>query len=199
MNNIKNTSWSFYTDQQPTYSYYENCFSSDECAKIINLAKKIPLQKAKVGTKEKETVDVKIRKSNIKWIFPTNETKFIFERLTSIITYLNNKYYGFNLFSMSEGLQFTNYKAPSGHYGKHIDKLSNGNVIRKMSVTVQLSDPNKYEGGELNLYESDEPIKTSKEQGMLIMFPSYTLHQVTPVTKGERNSLVCWITGEPLK
>ncbi len=38
-----------------------------------------------------------------------------------------------------------------------------------------------------------------KKQGTLIVFPSYTLHEVTPVTKGERNSLVTWVTGKPFK
>ena len=38
-----------------------------------------------------------------------------------------------------------------------------------------------------------------KEQGTLILFPSYTLHEVKPVTKGERNSLVTWVTGKSFK
>jgi len=38
-----------------------------------------------------------------------------------------------------------------------------------------------------------------KEQGTLILFPSYTLHEVKPVTKGERNSLVSWVTGKQFK
>ena len=37
------------------------------------------------------------------------------------------------------------------------------------------------------------------KQGDLILFPSYTLHEVKPVTKGERNSLVAWVTGKPFK
>ena len=38
-----------------------------------------------------------------------------------------------------------------------------------------------------------------KEQGTLILFPSYVLHEVKPVTKGERNSLVSWVTGKQFK
>ena len=38
-----------------------------------------------------------------------------------------------------------------------------------------------------------------KEQGKLILFPSYVLHEVKPVTKGERYSLVAWITGPQFK
>ena len=39
----------------------------------------------------------------------------------------------------------------------------------------------------------------NKEQGTLILFPSYILHEVKPITKGERNSLVTWVTGKPFK
>ena len=38
-----------------------------------------------------------------------------------------------------------------------------------------------------------------KQIGDLVVFPSYVLHEVTPVTKGERNSLVCWVTGPSFK
>ena len=49
------------------------------------------------------------------------------------------------------------------------------------------------------LYEDDKGAKMKKEQGTLIIFPSYILHEVKPVTKGERNSLVAWVTGKQFK
>ena len=66
---------------------------------------------------------------------------------------------------------------------------------RKLSVVVQLSDPEEYEGGELKLHTSYDPIIIKKERGMIVSFPSYTLHEVAPVTKGERYSLVAWVHG----
>jgi PKHD-type hydroxylase len=71
--------------------------------------------------------------------------------------------------------------------------------IRKLSLTIQLSDPFSYNGGELHLFTGNEPTIIPKEQGKLISFPSYVLHEVTPVTKGERYSLVAWITGPQFK
>ena len=68
-----------------------------------------------------------------------------------------------------------------------------------MSLSVQLSDPKDYKGGDLILHTSENKTVMSKEQGMLILFPSYTLHEVKKITKGERNSLVGWITGDPFK
>jgi PKHD-type hydroxylase len=59
---------------------------------------------------------------------------------------------------------------------------------------LQLTDPSEYEGG--NLQVCDGTIhNVRKQRGLVAAFPSYTLHQVTPVTKGSRQSLVAWITG----
>ena len=79
-----------------------------------------------------------------------------------------------------------------------IDKCKD-RIIRKLSLSIQLSDPSSYEGGELVLYVGEEGITVPKEQGKLIAFPSFTLHEVKPVTKGERYSLVAWITGPQFK
>lgn len=70
---------------------------------------------------------------------------------------------------------------------------------RKLSMSLQLSDPNDYEGGELLLHLSHNPTVISKQKGMMVFFPSHTLHEVTPVTKGERYSLVAWIHGSKLE
>ena len=111
---------------------------------------------------------------------------------------LNDKFFKFDLFGAMEGLQFTSYKGPGGKYGKHVDR-NHGGIIRKLSLTVQLSDPKKYEGGDLCLYDSDKPSLGSKKQGGVVVFPSFVQHEVRPVTKGQRYSLVAWITGKPFK
>jgi PKHD-type hydroxylase len=72
-------------------------------------------------------------------------------------------------------------------------------TVRKLSFVIQLSDPKDYKGGELQIHLSDTPEVMKKEQGTLIAFPSYILHEVTPITKGKRYSLVGWITGKPFK
>ncbi len=107
--------------------------------------------------------------------------------------------FNFDIFGLYEGFQFTNYKAPSGKYNRHVDK-GFGFPIRKLSISIQLTDPKEYEGGELYIDNGVESyVMMKKDQGALIAFPSYTLHEVMPVTKGERNSLVTWVTGKPFK
>ena len=78
--------------------------------------------------------------------------------------------------------------------------------IRKLSTTINLNKPGEYEGG--NLKFDFGPHATGKRyhecteirpQGSIIVFPSYVYHQVTPVTRGTRYSLVLWTLGQPFK
>ena len=190
---VENAAWPFKLDSVENYAYWNNAFSKEECEKIINIAKKKGLIK---GTTKGITKD--IRDSKIVWLYSCDNLDWAFGRVTDIVMNLNDRFFKFDLFGMLEGFQFTNYIAPGGKYGRHIDSSFNG-TIRKLSVSIQLTDPKKYEGGELYLYSDEEGQVMDKEQGTLILFPSYTLHEVMPVTKGERNSLVSWITGKPFK
>ena len=72
-----------------------------------------------------------------------------------------------------------------------------------MSLTIQLSDENDYEGGDLIFYNGTEDVdkaKFARGKGSVVVFDSRLIHEVTPVTKGVRYSLVKWYHGdEPLK
>jgi PKHD-type hydroxylase len=67
--------------------------------------------------------------------------------------------------------------------------------VRKLSFSVMLTDPEEYEGGELLLKIDSFPITPPNKKGTVIFFPSYVLHEVTPVTKGTRKTLVGWVLG----
>jgi PKHD-type hydroxylase len=62
-------------------------------------------------------------------------------------------------------------------------------------MAVQLTDPSEYEGGNLQVMTSGQPQNVRKQRGIIAVFPSYVLHQVTPVTQGGRQSLVAWVSG----
>jgi len=191
---FENSSWSFKLDKVHFYSYWQGAFTKEECKKIIQIAKKKGLIKGTTFGKNKSDV----RKSKISWLYPSDDMSWVFRRVTDIVLDLNKRFFNFDVFGLNEGFQFTNYKAPSNKYGKHVDRASDF-VVRKLSISIQLTDPKEYEGGELYLYEDDKGMLMDKKQGTLIMFPSYILHEVTPVTKGERNSLVTWVTGNQFK
>ena len=66
-------------------------------------------------------------------------------------------------------------------------------------MVLQLSEPSDYEGGELQILTTNEKTALPKKRGLISVFPVWTLHQVTPVVKGTRQSLVTWISGPGFK
>ena len=183
----------FEKDTVPFYVNVDKLFTENECDEIVNMCMKEKLQNGLV--KELETVK-SYRDSKVKWIsYNTETTGWIFNRLSKCILDVNNKWFKFDISGFSDNLQFTHYKAPQGKYKKHVDKRYN-KVIRKLSFSVQLSDSKDYKGGNLVLFDGSKGTVLSKTKGSLFCFPSYTLHEVTKVSKGERNSLVGWITGK---
>jgi PKHD-type hydroxylase len=192
---FENSSWNFELDQINFFAFCKDAFSKEECQTIINIAKNKGLIKGKTMIDKSN-----VRDSKITWLYPADEMDWVFKRVTDITLNLNEKFFKFDLFGLNEGFQFTNYKAPSGKYGKHVDRAINM-IVRKLSISIQLTNPEEYKGGELKLYNGDdeEASVMDKTQGTLILFPSYVLHEVMPVTKGERNSLVAWVTGKQFK
>jgi PKHD-type hydroxylase len=191
-----NASWAFEAEKVNAWAYWDKAFTPEECKKIIDYAEQF--EKINAGVSYKNELNSEIRESKVVWITPDPEINWVYQRLTDIITRLNQDYFRFDLFGFIEGFQFTEYNAPSGHYGKHVDSMYNG-TVRKLSFVLQLSDPKDYKGGELQIHLGEEPTVMKKEQGALFAFPSPTLHEVTAITKGRRYSLVGWITGKPFK
>ena len=191
--------WQFKSDKVENWAYTNNLFTPEECAQIIAIGNS-KLEEATVVVKNEGLIVQKtnaVRESQIAWLFGT-DIEFAFRRVTDGILNINSQFFNFDLFGLAEGFQFTRYDAPTGHYGMHIDKTLNG-TVRKLSLTIQLSSPEDYEGGELVLQAGNDPEIMSKELGKMIVFPSYVLHEVRPVTKGTRYSLVAWVTGKPFK
>jgi PKHD-type hydroxylase len=185
------SAWAFNLDPVHPWSYWEKAFTEEECQKIISIGNSKTLKDATtIGGAEG------LRKSQTSWLYPNDDMTWAFQRMTDIITELNNKFFKFDLFGATEGFQFTKYTAPGGKYGRHMDS-GFGTPVRKLSFTLQLSKPEDYEGGDLCLYLTETPEVMKKIQGHVIVFPSYVLHEVTPITKGTRYSLVSWITGKP--
>ena len=82
-----------------------------------------------------------------------------------------------------------------GHYNWHMD-LNGANMrgkSRKLSFSLLLNDPSEFEGGKLEFDGVTE--QPDQKQGTVIIFPSYAIHRVTPVTSGVRYSAVTWVNG----
>ena len=72
----------------------------------------------------------------------------------------------------------------------------NCEMVRKLSFAMQLSDPNDYEGGNVQLLdESGKSYIMPRQRGCICLFDSRTQHRVLPVKKGVRKSIVGWTVG----
>ena len=102
----------------------------------------------------------------------------------------------YNVVGLLERPQLLNYKQNSKGYDWHTDIGLGMASTRKISITVNLND--NYEGGNLQFF-SDKTYEFNPPRGDAIAFPSFLPHRVTPITKGERWSLVAWIGGQPFR
>ena len=179
------------------YYYFEDSFSDNELKNITDLVEqyKDQLNDGIVSN----TIDKTYRSSKISWIPFDDETKWLYNKIGSLVNIANEELWDFDILGMRENIQYGEYHASeNGHYDWHMD--IGGKIInRKISVTIQLSDPTEYEGGELQFMTNREVNVAPIGKGVTILFPSYFLHRVTPVTKGIRKSLVIWITGKAFK
>lgn len=184
--------WHLQNHLSEYWSFYKDAFSEPEIEKIISEGESLPKIDAKIGN---SILNTEIRETTVSWIPSSKEeNQWLFRRLTDLTIDGNAKYFGFDLNTI-ETLQYSVYNV-NGHYKQHIDtKYSQGLGARKLSFVLMLSDPNDYEGGDLRLHYGSEPTVLPRDKGTLLFFPSYTLHDVTPVTKGVRKTLVGWVLG----
>tara|TARA_Y100000004_G_scaffold108885_1_gene122129 strand:- start:17156 stop:17740 length:585 start_codon:yes stop_codon:yes gene_type:complete len=177
----------------PTMWYWwQNGFNPEELDRVDQLVSTLPLVQA--STLGGDTSDY--RRSSVRWVPQNDESDWLYEKLINMATEANNCLWNFDLVTATEDLQFTEYYATNkGHYDWHLDTGPDNLSIRKVSITVQWSDPSEYEGGELELLRGRDPEIAPKGKGVVVMFPSYIMHRVTPVTKGTRKSFVLWLGG----
>ena len=180
-----------------TYWKFEKALDNEMCERILELGAN-KFEEAKLSTKN--LINKNLRDSSVVWL---NE-QWLFNL---VFSYMNsaNEDSGWNVdVDAAESMQLTKYRK-KGFYGYHQDgsgfDLSNmpdnkflHNKTRKLSMTALLND--EFEGGEFEFYNTP---KLEMNKGDIILFPSFELHRVKPVTKGVRYSLVTWFVGPKYK
>jgi PKHD-type hydroxylase len=125
------------------------------------------------------------------------EAAWVMDRMMRLVAQANREAFGFDLTEFAESPQVARYGAErEGHFDWHSD-IGAGALAakRKLTIVVQLSEPQDYENGTLELQPDSNIRQTPRDQGTAILFPSFVLHRVTPVTKGTRWSLTLWSHG----
>ena len=163
------------------------------CDCIINSIDDTLYEKGTTGNNNK----LLARNVNIQFINST----WINALLCGYIRYANSLNFHYNLSDDDKELAQISKYSVGEFYGEHRDFGTNDDSItRKLSLTVQLSDEDSYEGGDLIFYNGSIKDKAPRGKGSVIVFDSRLFHEITPIIKGTRYSLVKWYHGdEPLK
>ena len=174
-------------------------FTPKQCEMVIQNGHKQKLETAQVGiSKSGSAVNTKKRTTTISWI-PFKEMPEMYSQVEATMQKTNLNHFGFENMRITEPAQFTEYPK-GGFYDWHMDLDCNGILeppVRKISMTILLSDPSTFKGGELEFMEKNK--MPDLKQGQAIFFASFIRHRVAPVTKGIRRSLVMWFGGQPFK
>lgn len=187
-----------------TQAFWENFLTEEDIKKILSLSEWKNLKKAAVGFNEEESKVIdKIRKTKINFISLREDTLEIYSKLSDVIAEVNNRFFHLDITGLYENIQIGLYTSKhKDHYDWHMDHNfeTYNKVPRKLSMVLLLNDPSEFEGGELQLQGPlNEVLNLELKKGRAWFFPSWMLHRVAPVTKGERKSLVIWAGGPAFK
>lgn len=200
------------------YWYFQSAIPERICDEIVRYGQEQEKMMARTGNQDApDLTDEEIkniqrkRKSDVVWM----SDRWIYSEIQPYIHQANSMAEWNFDWDYSEACQFTEYKVGQ-FYDWHCDSYhepynlpdepDRDKKIRKLSMTLSLTDPSEYKGGDLefdfrNTDEGSQPriCEEIREKGSIVVFPSFVWHRVTPVTKGTRHSLVCWNLGYPFR
>ena len=176
----------------------DKIFTNQELNEIVTQADQVKKVSSTVGSGAVSDYRV----CDIAWLESDeieSDFDWIYATLADAIRQANNEHFQFDLTYLT-ALQYTVYNGNDhSNYQKHLD-VGRQFPNRKLSFSVQLSDDAEYIGGDLRFhYIKNQPEVAPREKGKIIFFPSWVVHDVTPVTQGTRRSLVGWVNGPNFK
>ena len=180
-----------------SFHFIHNFLTPKQCDDIINSRVNWESYPGEVFDASESEVRKDIREVNV-YNMPKS-LEWLFEKVWSTIQRTNSKFWQYDLEGITEPLMFLEYIAPSIGYKWHMDLgKKRQSTNRKLLFVILLND--QFEGGDLDIFYGGEnrqslPLK----KGSLVILPSYTLHQVSDVTKGKRYAIIGWAGGDPFK
>ena len=191
------------------YWVSEEPLAPELCDRIVAEGERLDLFEATI---RKDTTGGKIRRSEIGWFSRKVHNDWLLDPLWALVQQANAACWNWAVDQL-QSVQYTTY-GEGEFYAWHTDQEAKPYVkepgagkVRKLSVSVQLSEADDYEGGDFELEEMYRipskhemrirVIDELRPRGSVLVFPAHLFHQVTPVTCGVRRSLVAWYLGPP--
>lgn len=192
----------------------DEAFTPEQCGAVVALGDSLQAEGGALagspdgdGAAPDSGTDLALRRSRVAWISRSDQTAWLFDRLSELVVRANRTW-RFDLSGFDEELQYTLYDEPGAFYTWHQDGLDGDVASRKLALVVQLTDPSLYDGADLEMFdvvtdwETDELAEWRarvRSQGTVVAFPAFEYHRVTPLVSGRRASLVAWVGGPPFR
>jgi PKHD-type hydroxylase len=181
--------------------YYGTHFTAEECAKIRLSVDPKAWSEGEVGGQGKDGAPAVQRKArsvleqNLKFDQATGSplSKFL-----KIVCEINATAWHFDLsgFVFDDMPYYMRYsEGRDDHYDWHVDMGRLHTASRKLSFSLQLTDGAGYEGGDLEFYNTVVDKAVFRAVGTLVIFPSYWMHRVHSIARGQRDVVVGWVHG----
>ena len=196
---IQNNNWQWYMSRP-------NFLTNDECDELVDKIKST--EKKEFGCLEPHTGADHIPEiRNVsEWYLHKDSRDYVVGDYSSLQQNLfiaakmcNHLSWNFNIKQVENNMKLLEYKT-GNFYTWHSDFNSGKSSRRKLTAIIQLSDPNDYIGGDLEMaiqeLDTLEYYNLPKEKGTLLIFPSLLFHRITPITMGTRHSIQEFILGD---
>lgn len=179
--------------------YVNKVFSDVECDQILENLDEEKWEEAMVGGVVERgvfTVEKEFR-SNYQQKVTVDEAGFPLDRIAQEICHANSELWRFDLggFAGDDLPWVMNYSRQGDHNNWHVDLGQGPTASRKLGFSLQLTEGSAYSGGDLGFHRIEKSREDLTRKGTLIVFPSFWLHRVAPMTKGGRKVVVGWVHG----
>ncbi|MCU4655008.1 2OG-Fe(II) oxygenase [Roseibacterium sp. SDUM158016] len=169
-----------------------------ECTRLLDALADAPARDAGLV---RQARDHNLRRADLVWLDEVEGTGWVMDRMIALVREANREVFDFDITEFAESPQVARYGAErEGHFGWHSD-IGEGRLAerRKLTIVVQLSEPDEYDGGTLEVMPGAGALSAERARGAATLFPSFVLHRVVPVTRGQRHSLTVWCHGTPFR
>lgn len=186
-----------------TFYYFKNVFSDTMIKELDQMVRaNYKFSKGRTGVAElgTDTDSYETNNRDIAYLEPAPHTKWLYDILFPLVLEANEKVFHFDIDTVTDPVHYVIYPTDGGHLDWHMDIGALDVNRRKIATTVQLSDPNDYDGGDFEIwFGGKESVVVPREKGDVICFPAFCMHRVRPITRGERKCMVFWTGGRPFR
>ena len=197
------------------FYYYPKYFTDEKIEAIHEMIRRggYKFEKGGTGSDDQPKDQHYSNNRDIAYVPGDPNSWWLYNELEKLTIEANNALFQFDIQYVTDPLHYVIYPEPNkpdktgqtrkegGYLDWHMDIGMGGVNHRKLALTVQLSDPKDYEGGVFQCWfgGGGKFIDLPRQKGDVLVMPTFIMHNVSPITRGERRALVYWTGGEPFR